>query len=91
MKISIKNGKLSIEIDFDTLVTAAKLSPLLEHYDEAIGEYRNPVITDAKGFAKDVVIELNREEEDGTTLVHRMFDQAFLRVAENGSEHILLG
>jgi len=31
---------------------------------------------------------LNDEEEDGTTLVHRMFDQAFVKAIEDGSEYV---
>ncbi|AUQ93834.1 hypothetical protein PhaeoP66_04642 (plasmid) [Phaeobacter inhibens] len=36
-------------------------------------------------LAIDMVAELNSEEEDGTTLVHRALDQALINAGENGS------
>jgi hypothetical protein len=39
-------------------------------------------VTNAASFARDVVTELRREAEDGTTAVHRMFDDAFTRAIE---------
>ena len=36
-------------------------------------------------FAKDLTSELNREEEDGSTPVHRMFDKAINDAIEAGA------
>ena len=41
---------------------------------------------DFDGLAPDLVTELNREAEDGTTLVHRALDAAVIEASENGSE-----
>lgn len=41
-------------------------------------------------FAKDVVNALNEEKEDGTTKVHELFDDAFERAIENGSQGCIL-
>lgn len=45
-------------------------------------------ITDPAVFAKELCGELNREEEDGTTPIHRLFDRAIDKAAENGAEGI---
>jgi len=45
-------------------------------------------ITDVNRFAKDVVYALNEEKEDGTTPVHVLFDNAFERAVENGSQGV---
>jgi hypothetical protein len=45
-------------------------------------------VTNAGNFAHDVVTELRREEEDGTTPVHRMFDDAFVRAIEWGGDGV---
>lgn len=43
-------------------------------------------ITNAEEFARDLLRELQSESEDGTTIVHRMFDDAILGAYENGAE-----
>ncbi len=43
-------------------------------------------VTDSKEFAKEVVRALNDEEEDGTTILHRVLDDATLTAFENGAE-----
>ena len=45
-------------------------------------------VTNAKKFAKELVRELNDEEEDGTTAIHRMFDDAILMAYEHGAEGV---
>lgn len=35
---------------------------------------------------KEIVSELNAEEEDGTTLIHKALDQAVRNASDNGSE-----
>ena len=47
--------------------------------------YLDPIrITDAKAFAKAMCQELNNEDEDGTTPIHRLFDNAILQAFESG-------
>lgn len=41
-------------------------------------------ITDASEFAKELTYALNREDEQGTTPVHELFDAAVLHVIEQG-------
>lgn len=45
-------------------------------------------VTNVAKFAREVVRELNEEDEDGTTLIHEMFDAAFNQVIEQGGEGI---
>ena len=47
-----------------------------------------PKVTDPREWMKAVVDELNHEEEDGTTLVHLMLDEAFEKAADQGAEGI---
>lgn len=45
-------------------------------------------ITDVDAFAKDLVSEMNSEDEQGTTLIHKMCDAAINELLENGGEGI---
>lgn len=45
-------------------------------------------ITDVQAFAKDWVSELNREAEDGSTPIHKMFDATINEAIEQGAEGI---
>ncbi len=67
--------------------TAEAVKHLAELNQSDFGEeyYR---ITNTIGFARDVVKELEEEQEDGTTLVHEMLDTAIEGAVEKGSEHI---
>lgn len=40
-------------------------------------------------LAQDIVGELSAEEEDGSTPIHRLFDEAVEKACENGSQAIL--
>ncbi len=48
----------------------------------------DPTITDEYAFARAVASELTREEEDGTTPVHRMLDAAAVEAIEYGADGI---
>lgn len=45
-------------------------------------------LTDTEAFARDLVHELNREEEDGTTPIHRLFDKAIDDAVDQGADGI---
>lgn len=45
-------------------------------------------VTNADVFAKEFVRALNRESEDGTTLIHTCFDEAALDAIDEGAEGI---
>lgn len=45
-------------------------------------------VTDPDAFAKDLVIELNQENDIGTTRIHKMFDRAIEEAINQGAEGI---
>lgn len=76
LTVEIKDECLSITVGVKTLAFAITHNPELKLN-----------VTDAKGFAQDVLHELQREQEDGTTPVHLLLDKAADEAAEQGSEH----
>jgi hypothetical protein len=48
----------------------------------------NIKITDSQKFAREVVAEINRESEDGSTLLTRMLDKAISNAVEAGCEGV---
>lgn len=76
LTVEIKDGCLCISIGVKTLAFAITHSPEL-----------NLNVTDFEGFAADVARELRDEQEDGTTPVHLLLDEAAAKAVENGSEH----
>jgi hypothetical protein len=45
-------------------------------------------VTDARMFAPEVVRALNDEDEEGTTPIHHLFDDAFTEAIEQGAEGV---
>ena len=73
---------MRILIGVDALAWAAEHSDAYCDGDKLILK-----VLDGAGFAKDVFRELDREEEDGTTAVHRLLDKAISAAVDNGSVH----
>ena len=86
LSVKIVGEELTIRIGINTLAWAARRSPEFED------DWGMPslAITNAAGFAKDIMYESVREQEDGTTPVHLLLDAAFVKAVENGSEHVTL-
>lgn len=76
LTVEIVDGVLNISLGIDILCLATQS----EIYDFKI--------VDNNGFSNNIINELLSEEEDGTTLVHRMLDEAVNNAIENGSEYI---
>lgn len=90
VNVELIDGRLVISIGVDTLATAIKYMPQLDDaFDEVEGKEIETEITDADKLAAAIVETLDDEEEDGTTLVHRMLDKAALQAIENGAEGIV--
>lgn len=70
LSVEIRDGAIVIAIGVYTLRHAISLA---SNIDDPEGEI---LITDSDAFARDLVSELNREDEQGTTPVHRLLDQA---------------
>lgn len=87
LKVELVDGALQISIGIGALQFVAEHAPgpPLTWYDEELGEYMIYPISDSVDFANDVLIELCREQEDGTTPVHVLFDNAMWKAIEEGS------
>lgn len=76
----IENGQLVISVGVKTLAFAASNSP-----EQYMAGWK---ITDADGFAKDVLADLLSESENGEHTISRMLDQACGNAADQGSQHL---
>jgi len=85
LTVAVEGERLVISIGIETLAWAAEHNPLTESYGDD-GEFRNYKVTDPGIFAAEVVNALHREDEEGTTPVHTLFDHAFLTAIESGCE-----
>lgn len=78
----IEDGSIVIRLNADVLKTAWQYGPG-SHC--SLPKLR---VSDPLAFAREVVNELNREAEDGSTRVHRMFDRAMMYAVEQGCEGV---
>jgi hypothetical protein len=78
LNVIIATGRLQISVGINALCHALQYG---QYFDS-----NNIKITDEALFAREVLGELLVEEEDGSTLVHRMLDKAAERAYENGAE-----
>jgi len=89
LDVSVVDGRLVISIGINTLVFSAISRSMEENYNQVTGVYTPKfIVSDPPQFSKDVAIELCREEEDGTTPVHKILDAAFDKVLESGTSSI---
>ena len=80
LKVGIEDGEVVIRIGVGVLRTAAEA---YEGFSDGEGEKVLRIFDPAR-FAEAIVRELQDEEEDGTTLVHVMFDKAFHHAVDMG-------
>lgn len=88
LKVEVIGGRLVISIGVRCLAHAIEFAPALTRYNESADEFEHPKVTDPLAFAHEIDAELSKEEEDGTTVVHRMLDKAAQSAIENGAEGI---
>lgn len=79
------SGRAVIEGGDIVIRVAISALPLIAEAPMAGTDYK---VTDAEVFAVDLVRELNREEEDGTTRIHRLFDGAIEEAIDQGAEGV---
>ena len=77
--------ELVIKLKISTLAHAARNSEYFFHCQDSGTPLK---ITDETAFAKSVVSALNREEEDGSTPITRLLDDATEHVSEQGMDGI---
>jgi hypothetical protein len=80
----LEGDHIVIRVRIDCLKTALPVA------EERAGYVSHSTIVSDVGFAADVIAELNKEDEDGTTPIHDLFDNAMLGAVENGSEHVIV-
>jgi hypothetical protein len=66
-------------------VPVENLPAVVEGSWAAGGMEKRYTVTDAEDFAKDLVRELNREDEIGTTPIHRLFDRSIEEAIGQGA------
>jgi hypothetical protein len=76
----IEGGDIVIRVAIEALPNAVKYGSDLMAIDPPLK------ITNAKVFAKELVSALNEEDEDGSTPIHKLFDQGVMDAAEAGAE-----
>ncbi len=84
--VAVEGDHLVIRVGVGTLATAVKYDPQMQVYDEGLDDFFSPEVLDETVWANEVSHALSQEEEDGTTLVHRMLDKAAAQALENGGE-----
>ena len=88
LRVGIVGGRLVISVGTATLAHAIECAPGLVLHDAKTGEFVGPRVTDIAVFAKEIALILQREEEDGTTLVHRLLDKAASEAIDQGAEGV---
>lgn len=78
----VPTGEIIIRIGVETLKHAVSIT---SDVDDPEGEI---IVTDAMLFGRELVSELNREDEQGTTRVHRLLDAAAREAANQGAEGV---
>lgn len=86
LTVKVQQGQLVIAIGVQTLTHAVTYSDWANPYDEATGDYvRSFAIVDAPQFASDVVHEMLREREDGSTPLSDFIDKMSEEAINQGS------
>jgi len=90
LRCRVQGDVLTIEVGINTLAFAALHSPFAyELVGGATVDTDDPAerfrIDDKLDFAHDVASELNREAEDGSSMITALFDNAIQKAIEEGS------
>lgn len=87
LRCKATGGDVDIAIEMATLCFAAENHP--DFWDGVSpASVPNIKITDVQQFALEVAREINKESEDGSTLLTRMLDRAISNAVENGCEGV---
>lgn len=84
LNVKVEKDVLVIRIGIDVLADSAK------NHSEWRDEDDEPLlsVTDSRVFAQSIVGALQREEDDGTTPIDTMLDDAITHAVENGEEGV---
>lgn len=75
----IEDGQIVIRLPIENIPTAVDGAADLGTLDAPFK------VIDPQAFAQDLVSTLNDEDEEGTTMIHKMFDKAFNIAADQGA------
>lgn len=82
---------MTVGIEGEEIVIRTPIDSLSDAFKGAVELGRIPkgfVVTDQRAFAQAVLSELLDEDEQGTTIVHELFDQAMNNALENGADGV---
>ena len=82
MKIEIKNNNIVISIPTESLSFAYAAAVDLGYIN------KGSFILDSDVFSKELLSALLEEDEDGTTIVHKMLDKAMYHATDQGAEGV---
>lgn len=84
LTIKVEGDQLVIRIGVDTLAWCFEISDDNQPYDEKANDYRRAwKVTDKHKFAKGVGVGLQVEEEDGSTPLTKILDEACTHAIED--------
>lgn len=83
-----RDQHLEIDVIGDRLVISIGLNTLVHAVTHGADFDDEVTITDPDLFVQEVINELEWEEEDGTTLIHRALDTAANKAIDNGCEGV---
>ncbi len=87
LTVEVYRGQLIISIGIETLAFASVVESTKKSNQDC---YPSFLVKDATVFADEVCSELNYEEEDGTTVVHTLLDEAIERSIDKGNQGVAL-
>lgn len=86
---TVENGRIVVYISFMDLAFAAENHPGFWDGESGIEiTAPNITVTNPAEFAQEVVEQLNREDEDGSTMVTKLLDDAISEAINSGCEGV---
>lgn len=86
LSYKVVNGEIIIRMGIDTLAYCTQFLDDFKPYDDEAGDWVEKFrVSDSLEFAKDVVSEMSREEEDGSTPLTDFLDKVCINALDNGS------
>lgn len=87
LTVEVKDGVLVITVGVGVLAHAVVYADWANPYDDNEQDYiRTFAITDVDTFAQDIARAMQREEEDGSSLLTNFLDKATNDAVDEGSE-----
>lgn len=86
LTVEIKDDEIVIRVGIDVVKWALEHHRDSQPFNEETSKYEQKwIVSDASEFAKEVLSEMDREEEDGTTPLIEFLDKMCMAALEAGS------